>query len=193
VKALSIWSQAPGATEPETPVFVRVQLVREAQSPYGSARLRDSLDAGDMAAQLIGDAPREVFLAFLLDTKHRINAIHRVSEGRIDSCPAGPREVFQAAIIANARCLILAHNHPSGDPEPSARDLAITRRLCAAGRLLGIGVLDHLVIGQGRNVTLRGRRPELEWGDLPSEDVGEGREAAHSTLASWRRAGPGAA
>ena len=70
-----------------------------------------------------------------------------------------PREVFKAALLANAASIVLAHNHPSGDPAPSPDDVALTRRLVDAGRLLGVEVLDHIVIGEGRYVSVR----ELGW------------------------------
>ena len=66
-----------------------------------------------------------------------------------------PREVFQEAVLARAAALILFHNHPSGDPELSAEDVSLTRRLCSAGTLMGIDVLDHLVLGAGRYVSFR--------------------------------------
>jgi DNA repair protein RadC len=65
--------------------------------------------------------------------------------------------VFQEAVVARAAALVLFHNHPSGDPEPSAEDLALTRRLAAAGALMGIEVLDHLILGAGRYVSLKDR------------------------------------
>ena len=68
-----------------------------------------------------------------------------------------PREVFQEAVVSRAAAIVLFHNHPSGDPEPSAEDLALTRRLAAAGSLMGIEVLDHLVLGAGRYVSLKER------------------------------------
>jgi DNA repair protein RadC len=89
----------------------------------------------------------EVFVIVCLSTKCEVIAYHRVSRGTLDSAPVHPREVFKAALLANAASLILAHNHPSGDPTPSRDDVALTRRLADAGRLLGIPVSDHLVIG----------------------------------------------
>jgi DNA repair protein RadC len=68
-----------------------------------------------------------------------------------------PREVFQEAVVSRAAALVLFHNHPSGDPEPSVEDLALTRRLVAAGSLMGIEVLDHVVLGAGRFVSLKER------------------------------------
>ena len=80
-----------------------------------------------------------------------------VSSGCLTSSLVHPREVFQEAIVSRAAALVLFHNHPSGDPEPSAEDLALTRRLVSAGALLGIQVLDHLVLGAARYVSLKER------------------------------------
>lgn len=96
---------------------------------------------------------REEFIAVLLDGKGRVMGFNTVSVGSLTASLVHPREVFKAAIIANAATLILVHNHPSGDPEPSAEDVALTRRLKEAGDLLGIRILDHVVIGDDRYVS----------------------------------------
>jgi DNA repair protein RadC len=80
-----------------------------------------------------------------------------ISVGCLTSSLVHPREVFQEAVVARAAALILFHNHPSGDPEPSAEDIALTRRLASAGTLMGIEILDHLVLGAGRFVSLKER------------------------------------
>ena len=90
-----------------------------------------------------------MFVAVLLDGKNGIIGFNVVSIGSLTAALVHPREVFKPAILANAAALILAHNHPSGDPEPSDEDKAITGRLRHAGELLGIRILDHLVIGDG--------------------------------------------
>ncbi len=97
---------------------------------------------------------REVFYVLLLDGKNRIQAEVQVSEGSLTAALVHPREVFRAAIQAAAAALILVHNHPSGDPTPSAEDSAITQRLRQVGELVGIRVLDHVVIGRGRWVSM---------------------------------------
>lgn len=173
MKAASTGDQEGEDSPQEVPGYVRVRLVRDNQTQYAAARIMDSGDAGEVVRALIADSPREVFLVLFLDNRHHVSAVHRVSEGRIDSTPADPREVFQAAILANARRVILAHNHPSGDPEPSPQDVALTRRLCAAGQLLGIEVLDHIVVGDRQCVSLRCRHPDLGWESPPPEDAAE--------------------
>jgi DNA repair protein RadC len=81
-----------------------------------------------------------------------------VSVGCLTSSLVHPREVFKPAILAGSAAILAAHSHPSGDPEPSAEDIALTRRLAAAGQLLGIDLLDHIILGEaGRFVSLRER------------------------------------
>jgi DNA repair protein RadC len=104
------------------------------------------------AAQLLpalADADRERCVALLLDTRHRLLASTTVSVGSIDHTFMSPREVFRDALLGNAAAVVLGHNHPSGDPEPSADDEAVTRRIAAAGEQLGVRLLDHLVVGDG--------------------------------------------
>jgi DNA repair protein RadC len=101
--------------------------------------------------------PVETFGLLALDVRHRLKKESVISVGCLTSSLVHPREVFQEAVVARAAALVLFHNHPSGDPEPSDEDIALTRRLAAAGRLMGIEVLDHLVLGAGRIVSLKQR------------------------------------
>ena len=89
----------------------------------------------------------------LLDGKNRPIKLVRVSEGTLTASLVHPREVFVPVIEETAAAIILVHNHPSGDPTPSAEDVAITRRLRQVGELMGVEVLDHVVIGEGRYVS----------------------------------------
>jgi DNA repair protein RadC len=89
-----------------------------------------------------------------LDTRHMLLGREVVSLGSIDHTFMSPREIFRGALLANANAIVLAHNHPSGDPEPSQDDLAVTRRIVAAGELIGVKVLDHLIYGNGQWVSL---------------------------------------
>ena len=93
---------------------------------------------------------REHFVVIALNTRNKIIGIHTVSIGSLDTSIVHPREVFKFAILANASSVILGHNHPSGDTTPSPEDIDITHRLVKAGELLGIEVLDHLIVGNGR-------------------------------------------
>lgn len=102
-------------------------------------------------------ARREYFVALYLDARNRVLVRETVSVGSLNASIVHPREVFRAAVRHAAASVILAHNHPSGNPEPSPDDIALTRRLAEAGRLLGIEVLDHLIIGRGSYVSLKTR------------------------------------
>ena len=100
---------------------------------------------------------KEYFIALLLDARHRLLQVVEISVGSLDASIVHPRETFQQAIAAGAAAMIVAHNHPSGDPTPSPEDLDLTRRLIQAGRLLGIPVLDHLIIGREGDLSLQQR------------------------------------
>jgi DNA repair protein RadC len=107
-----------------------------------------------IAPQLQG-FQRETFQVLLLDGKHRLKRQEIVSIGTLTTSLVHPREVFRPAVREAAAAVICAHNHPSGDPHPSAEDLEVTRRLLDAGRTLGIPLLDHVILGAGRYVSLR--------------------------------------
>ena len=94
------------------------------------------------------DRHKEQFMALLLDGKNRIIKRVQISEGSLNQSIVHPREVFNAAVRQSAAAMILLHNHPTGDPSPSPEDLEVTRRLCEAGQLMGIRVLDHIIIGE---------------------------------------------
>ena len=83
-----------------------------------------------------------------LNVKHNLINRHMISLGLVDSCPAAPREVFRPIIGDGASCVILLHNHPYGDPAPSVEDIKLTKQLVDAGKILGIPVLDHIIIGR---------------------------------------------
>lgn len=100
-----------------------------------------------MVCDLTCHLDRSLYHQTCLTTTSRVICWHELSRGCLDSSLAHPRELFKVAIMANAAAVLLIHNHPSGDPTPSANDLALTRRLVASGQLLGIPVLDHVVVG----------------------------------------------
>ena len=91
---------------------------------------------------------REKFMAVYLDMKHRIIGYHVVSVGSLTQAQVQPREVFRPAMLLPCQAIVFLHNHPSGDPAPSAQDLNITRRLNEAAQVLGIKVLDHVMVGE---------------------------------------------
>jgi len=100
---------------------------------------------------------REHFLVLLLNARHEVMGKETVSIGSLNASIVHPREVFKPAITASAASVILVHNHPSGDPEPSEEDLTITKRLVEAGELLGVQVLDHVIVASRGVVSLRSR------------------------------------
>lgn len=135
---------------------VGIQLVKDRTLNYAWGR---KVGCADDAALLLhtylGEQDREHFVVLLLDTKHMVRAVHTVAIGSLDTCIVHPREVFKPAVLANAAAMILCHN-PSGDPTPSQEDLKVTERLVAAGKTLGIEVLDHIILGDGyRYLSLR--------------------------------------
>lgn len=95
------------------------------------------------------DAPQEEFHALLLNSRNRVIREVFVTRGLLDTALVHPREVFRPAVSEGAAGVILVHNHPSGDPTPSAEDRAVTRQLASAGRAVGIPVLDHVIVGRG--------------------------------------------
>jgi DNA repair protein RadC len=101
---------------------------------------------------------REHFIVLLLNARHEVLAKETVSVGSLNASIVHPREVFKPAVLASAASVILVHNHPSGDPEPSEEDISITKRLVNAGELLGIGVLDHVIFAARGVVSLRNRQ-----------------------------------
>jgi len=101
--------------------------------------------------------PVEEFRILLLNTRNQVVSQKTISRGTLNGSLVHPREVFRHAIATSSNALICVHNHPSGDPSPSDDDLAITRRLVEAGKLIDIQVLDHVIIGLGRTISLRER------------------------------------
>ncbi len=112
--------------------------------------LRGPQDVAAVYAPRLQDAPVEEFHVAVLDAQHRLERDVLVTRGLLNSSLVHPREVFREAIAERAAAVILVHNHPSGDPSPSAEDRAVTAQLVAAGRLLDIPVHDHVIVGRGR-------------------------------------------
>lgn len=119
-------------------------------------------DAAALLMAEIGYLEQEVFCVLLLDARFKVLGIQKLYQGNLTMTQIRTGEVFREAIRCNSAAIVVAHNHPSGDPTPSPDDIATTRQLVEAGRLLCIEVLDHLVIGQGRWVSMRDRRLGFE-------------------------------
>ena len=112
----------------------------------------------ELLLPLYGNRPVEQFGVVLLDTKHRVMRTTVVTVGTLDASIVHPREVFREAAAAGAAAIVVFHNHPSGDPEPSTDDVELTRRLIAAGVLMGIDVLDHVILANARYCSMKEER-----------------------------------
>jgi DNA repair protein RadC len=117
-------------------------------------RVRGPADVFARMGPRLRDVLQEEFHALLLNSRHRIVREVLVTRGTLDAALIHPREVFRPAVAEGAAGVILVHNHPSGDPTPSAEDRAVTRQLAEAGRAVGIPVLDHIVVGRGTYASL---------------------------------------
>jgi len=138
-------------------VLAALELGRRTLAHAPSARVQ-LLTPNDAARYLIpafGSRPVEQFGIVLLDTKHRVLRTTIVASGTLNSTVVEPRDVFREAVLAGAAAVVLFHNHPSGDPTPSPDDVELTRRLRAAGTLMGIDVVDHIVLGDTRYCSLK--------------------------------------
>ncbi len=130
-----------------------------AQEQRAGLRVNRPEDVHPLLRTAFQGLDRERFLALYLDTRHRVLAAETVSIGTLNVSVVHPREVFKLAVALSAAAVIVAHNHPSGCPQPSNEDLELTARLDRCGELLGIPLLDHLVAGGGDIVSIR----ELGW------------------------------
>ncbi|MDD3040434.1 RadC family protein [Bacteroides sp.] len=138
--------------------FCRIswRCIRESAEKYGT-----SINSPERIVELLNkeldmaNLDREYFVAIYLDRKGYINAYEIVSIGGLHSSIVHPREVFKPAILTSSASIILAHNHPTGDPTPSQEDRDVTNRLREAGKIMGITVLDHIIIGVGRYISFQ--------------------------------------
>jgi len=118
-------------------------------------RINSPEDVVNLLAPEMRYLSKEHFKAVLLNTKNYVISVETVSVGSLDSSLVHPRELFKEAIKRSSAGIILVHNHPSGDPTPSTEDIKVTQKMCNAGKILGIEVLDHVIIGDNRYSSLR--------------------------------------
>lgn len=125
----------------------------------GNMQVQEAIKSPSDVAEFVMDEmhllDREHFVVVMLNTKHCVIAKKVVSIGHLNASLVHPRELFKDIIKKSSAAVILVHNHPSGDPTPSREDISVTKRLCEAGDLLGIAVLDHIIVGDRRYVSFR--------------------------------------
>ncbi len=140
-------------------ILAALELGRRAatERPEKDDPIRGPADVFARVGPLLKDLQQEEFHALLLNTQHRIIRDVLVTRGILDASLIHPREVFRAAIVESTAGVILVHNHPSGDPTPSAEDRAVTRQLVSAGAAVGIPVLDHVIVSSGGFASLAER------------------------------------
>ena len=131
--------------------IVSIKMIKEYSILYSKRRISSPLDAVNIAREFLETCDREQLIVICLNTKSEPTAIHIVSVGSLNSSIVHPREVFKPAILSNSASIIISHNHPSGCPNPSSEDINITKRRKESGKILGIELLDHIIIGDNNN------------------------------------------
>ena len=135
--------------------IVSIKMVKESSFLYQTRQILSPNDAYEMIKEQLEGLDREQFIIACLNTKNEPTNITVVSVGTLNKAIIHPREVFKTAILSNAASIMAFHNHPSGETTPSQQDIQLTNRLYQAGELLGIKLLDHLIIGDGRFTSLK--------------------------------------
>lgn len=128
--------------------IVRLQMIKESRALYGMDRFTTPEDAVATVKPMFELCDREVLVVLSVDTKCTPLAAEVVAIGGLDACITDPRTIYKHALLNNAAGIFCFHNHPSGEPEPSDADKMVTKRLYEAGKLLGVRLIDHIVIGE---------------------------------------------
>lgn len=135
--------------------IVSLKLVKESSILYKNRCVRSPEDGYQLLKQFLGDVDREYFVVVCLDTKNQPTAINICHIGSLNASIVHPRECFKPAILSNAASILVGHNHPSGKSAESREDVEVTKKLVEAGKIIGIDVLDHIVLGDGEYVSLK--------------------------------------
>ncbi|MCA1056965.1 DNA repair protein RadC [Rossellomorea aquimaris] len=135
--------------------IVSLKMVREKSFLYPERRVTSPADAYTLTKRFFLDLDREHFIVICLDTKNQPTAINVCHIGSLSASIVHPREVLKPAVLSNSASIIVAHNHPSTDPTPSKEDIEVTKRLAESGKILGIELLDHIVVGDEKFVSLK--------------------------------------
>lgn len=135
--------------------IVSVKLVKESSMLYKQRRVRSPQDSYELFREYLGEVDREHFVVACLDTKNQPTNITTVHIGSVNASIVHPREVMKTGILSNAYSILVCHSHPSGDPTPSPEDIEVTKRLAQVGKLVGIELLDHIIIGDNKFISLK--------------------------------------
>lgn len=171
-RTLTLFNGINGLLEASQDDLMKIEGIKEAKASqilsvaelakrYKSYRSGDNYkigspgDAADLVMVELREFKQEVLKVLLLNTKNVVIGVHNASMGSLNSSIVHPREIFKEAIRKSAASIIMVHNHPSGDPTPSSEDIAATGRIREAGKLIGIDLLDHVIVGDGRYISLR--------------------------------------
>ena len=152
------YSSVEGVKHVEGAPIVQVRLVPQVNHYHlPVTQFRSPEDVAQFLIEYFADKAVEVFMILTLNTANRLINVVECSTGSLAAAIVEPRTVFQAALLSNASSIIAAHNHPSGNPEPSREDIRVTRQLVEAGKIVGISVHDHLIIADKRYTSLAER------------------------------------
>ncbi|MFF3100946.1 JAB domain-containing protein [Viridibacillus arvi] len=135
--------------------IVRVQLVKEKSLLYSNRTVRSPQNGAELFREFLGEVDREHFLVMCLNTKNEPTHLNTVHIGSLNASIVHPREVIKPAILSNAASIMVCHNHPSGNCEPSPEDIEVTKRLQEVGEIVGIELLDHIILGEGSYLSFR--------------------------------------
>lgn len=134
---------------------VKIQQIKEGELDIYTDMIRSSKDAYSIISEYLQGADREYLVVLSLNSKNIVNNITTVSIGSLSSSIVHPREVFKTLVMSNAASFVIGHNHPSGDPTPSREDIQVTNRVDGAGKILGIELLDHIIIGDNKYISFK--------------------------------------
>jgi DNA repair protein RadC len=135
--------------------IVSLKLVKESSLLYKERSIRSPEDGYKVLKSFLEDKDREHFIVVSLDTKNQPVSINVCHIGSLNASIVHPREVMKSAILSNASSIIVGHNHPSGKTEPSREDIDVTKRLVEAGKIIGIEVIDHIIVGDDNFTSLK--------------------------------------
>ena len=129
--------------------IIHLEMVKDAEITYGGMKMENAEEAATLIKKFLGDVDRECLVVCATDIKMKLVHIQLTAMGAINYCPVSISDIFKVALLSNAANILLFHNHPSGDVTPSEDDIQVTKRVMEAGKLLGIPLLDHIILGEG--------------------------------------------